>query len=616
MNEFHFLRPAWLLALPPLLALLFWVWRRRLRSRSWETVCDPDLLPHLLLGRSQRRANWPLWLLLGALLLADFSLAGPAWRQEPQPLFRHQSALTILLDLSRSMTAADLQPSRLERARLKIKDLLRLRREGQTALVAFAGDAFVVTPLTEDTNTIESLLDSLDPELMPVQGSLPQNAIELGGELLSQAGLRRGRLLLVTDEDRPEKVMEAARKLHRQGYDLSVLGVGTAAGAPIPLPEGGFLQDDQGNLVLPKLDEGGLGKLAEVGGGTYRRMTVDDSDLQGLLAGLETHRLDQANKKTGREGARWREEGVWLLWPLALLAPLGFRRGWLVLLALMLLPTLPAQAFSWSDLWQRPDQKAAGAFAAQQYAQAGKAFQDRRWKASALYRAGRYREAAEALAQPETADDWYNRGNALARSGELPQALNAYEEALKLAPDDADARTNRDLVKKALDREEQKSGEEENQDQKGDQKTDKGDQGSKGTGSQPERGTDGSNQEKESSPQNSQEAEAVGENSESASAPPGKPDDGEQNGAQEKEAAADRMGEENPATATPAAGTEEDSAQTAESASSEDNPATEQQRAAKQWLQGIPDDPGGLLRRKFLYQYRQRGRQMETDRPW
>jgi Ca-activated chloride channel family protein len=612
MNEFHFLRPAWLLALPPLLALLFWVWRRQLRSRSWEAVCDPELLPHLLLGRSQRRANWPLWLLLGALLLADLSLAGPAWRKEPQPLFRHQSALTILLDLSRSMNAADLKPSRMERARLKIKDLLRLRREGQTALVAFAGDAFVVTPLTEDTNTIESLLDSLDPELMPVQGSEPQRAIELGKELLLQAGLTRGRLLLVTDEDRPEKVMEAARKLRQKGYDLSVLGVGTAAGAPIPLPEGGFLKDDQGNLVLPELDEGGLGKLAEVGGGIYRQMTVNDSDLQGLLAGLETHRLDQARQKTGTEGARWQEEGVWLLWPLTLLAPLGFRRGWLVLLALMLLPTLPAQASSWSDLWQRPDQKAANAFATQQYDQAGKEFQDPRWKASALYRAGRYREATEALAQPESADDWYNRGNALARSGELAQALNAYEEALKLQPDDADARTNRDMVRKALDKEEQQSGKENQKDQK----SEKGDKGSKSTGSQPESGTDSSNQDKESSPQNSQQAETVGENSDSASAPPGKPDDGEQNDAQDKEATADQMGEENPATATPSTGTEEDSAQTAEADASEDNPATEQQRAAKQWLQRIPDDPGGLLRRKFLYQYRQRGRQMETDRPW
>lgn len=612
MNEFHFLRPAWLLALPPLLALLFWVWRCQLRSRSWEAVCDPELLPHLLLGRSQRRANWPLWLLLAALLLADLSLAGPAWRQESQPLFRHQSALTILLDLSRSMNAADLKPSRLERARLKVKDLLRLRREGQTALVAFAGDAFVVTPLTEDTNTIESLLDSLDPELMPVQGSLPQNAIELGGELLSQAGLRRGRLLLVTDEDRPEKVMEAARKLRQKGYDLSVLGVGTATGAPIPLPEGGFLQDNQGNLVLPELDEGGLGKLAQAGGGTYRQMTVDDSDLQGLLAGLETHRLDQARQKTGTEGARWQEEGVWLLLPLALLAPLGFRRGWLVLLALMLLPTLPAQASSWSDLWQRPDQKAASAFANQQYDLAEKAFQDPRWKASALYRAGRYREAAEALAQPESADDWYNRGNALARNGELPQALNAYEEALKLAPDDADARANRDLVRKALDREEQKSGEESQKDQK----SEKGDQGAKGTGSQQESGTGTPSQDPESSPQGEEPTGNPGGNSDTPSAPPEIPEKAPQNGAQDKGATADRRGEQNPARATPAAGTEEDSAQTAESASSEDNPATEQQRATKQWLQGIPDDPGGLLRRKFLYQYRQRGRQMETDRPW
>jgi len=204
MSNFHFLRPEWFLALLPLLLLLFWLARRRLRSRSWQAVCDPELLPHLLLGHSVRRANWPIWLLLVGLLLMVLALSGPVWKRQPQPLFRQQSALVILFDLSRSMEVADLRPSRFLRARLKIADLLRQREEGQTALIVFAADAFTVTPLTEDRHTIESLLESLDPELMPVQGSNLTRAIRRGAELLQQAGLQRGRLLLVTDEDRPE----------------------------------------------------------------------------------------------------------------------------------------------------------------------------------------------------------------------------------------------------------------------------------------------------------------------------------------------------------------------------------------------------------------------------
>lgn len=627
MSDFHFLRPVWLLALPPLLMLLVWLWRRQLRSRSWQAVCDPELLPHLLLGRSRRRANWPLWLLLGGGLLAVLALAGPAWRKQPQPLFRQQSALVVLLDLSNSMNAGDLKPSRLERARLKVEDLLRQRREGQTALIAFAGDAFVVTPLTDDTNTIRALLQSLDPALMPVQGSEPQRGVALGIQLLQQAGLRRGRLLLITDEDRPERLTTAARDVHQQGFELAVLGVGTPDGAPVPLAEGGFLKDDRGDLVLPKLDEPGLQKLAAAGGGAYRRLSIDDGDLQGLLGGLEQHRLDRAEAARGKTGQRWREEGVWLLWPLVLLGALAFRRGWLLVLALVLLQPLPAQAFSWQDLWQRPDQQASAAFAAGEYQQAGKLFEDPRWRASALFRDGRYQEAAEALEAPQSADDWYNRGNALAHGGQLPLALQAYAKALELQPEHADARYNRDLVQQALEQQQnppQPQGEGDQQQSDGKEpRTDgqqrqsgndrqqpdgqqpDGEQGEKPQGAQDsppsptEPGESGAGQSVEDRlqppPSSLQPRDPEGQ--EAAEANSGAPP------AQEPAQAASSEQDGRPPSGGMAAGAAEDSA--------DDLP-----EADRQWLRRIPDDPGGLLRRKFLYQYRQRGRQLETDRPW
>ena len=449
MTSFHFLRPGWLVLLPPLLALLLWLWRRQLSSRGWQAICDPELLPHLLLGRSKRRANWPFWLLLGALLLSIFALAGPTWEKQPQPLFRRQSALVILLDLSRSMAAADLKPDRLQRARLKTEDILRRRREGQTALIAFAGDAFTVTPLTDDAETIKSLLKSLEPDLMPIQGSEPQRAIQLAMELLRQAGLKHGQVLLISDEDRPEKALGAARQLKDAGFNLSVLGIGTPDGAPVPVTGGGFLKDNEGNLVLPKLNETGLRRLAAAGGGNYRRLSIDESDVRELLNNAESHRLDTAEKTAGKTGVLWRDEGVWLLWPLALLAALAFRRGWLFMLLLLLLPH-PAQAFSWTDLWQRPDQQAAAAYKAERFEEAGKLFQDQRWKAGALYRAGHYDEAAKALEHPESADDWYNRGNAQAKNGDLQKALQSYEQALMLNPNHDDARANNEMVKKAL----------------------------------------------------------------------------------------------------------------------------------------------------------------------
>jgi len=614
MNSFHFLRPDWFWALPPLFLLLFWMARRQLQSRSWQAVCDPELLPHLLLGRSVRRANWPIWLLLAGLLLAVLALAGPVWEPQPQPLFRQQSALVILFDLSRSMQAADLKPSRFLRARLKVEDLLRQRKEGQTALIVFAADAFTVTPLTKDRHTIEALIKSLDPEMMPAQGSNPALAMRLGEELMQQAGLKNGRLLLVTDEDEPEPFMAAARQLQQNGYELSVLGVGTPGGAPIPEPDGGFFKDAGGDLVLPRLNAAGLRQLAAAGGGTYHPLSVDDSDLKSVLSGLDSHRLDQSEKSRSVTGDIWREEGVWLLWPLVLLAACAFRRGWLLLLPLLLLFPAPAEALSWEELWQTPDQQATASFMLDDYGAAAQKFKDFRWKASALYRDGKYAEAAQQIKEPQTADDFYNKGNALAKQGDLPGALAAYEQALKKSPQHADALFNKDLVEKALQKQQQEQQEQKKQ--PGD-KNDNGDQQKN-----PDDGEEKS-QDQDNSPSDNQ----TGEDQK------GDPTQGEQESKDDQE----NRSEQEPSDAQSAedkkAG-EKRSEASEVAPQSEQNPADEQledktpataaelppetaeERESRLLLQQIPDDPGGLLRRKFLYQYRQRGQQTETDRSW
>jgi len=616
MSEFHFLRPDWLWGLPPALLLLFWMARRQLRSRSWQAVCDPELLPHLLLGRSVRRANWPLWFFLFGLLLCVLALAGPVWQRQPQPLFRQQSALVVLFDLSRSMQAADLKPSRFLRARLKIEDLLRQRKEGQTALIVFAADAFTVTPLTEDRHTIEALLKSIDPGMMPAQGSRPDRAILLGLGLLQQAGLKQGRLLLVTDEDRPEGTLTEARKLPEQGFELAVLGVGTQQGAPIPQSGGGFFKDNQGNLVLPQLNRSGLEQLASAGNGPYHSISVDDSDLRSLLAGLDDHSLNQAGQHTSVTGDIWREEGVWLLWPLVLLAAFAFRRGWLLVLPLLFLLPAPAEAFSWQELWQTPDQQAAQAFEQQDYTSAAQRFEDSRWKATALYRDGKFTEAAKLLDDPQDADDFYNQGNALAKQGDLQAALKAYDQALKQDPEHADARFNKELVEKELRKQQR-----EQKDQQRNQEKQAGDKNAQG------------DQQKKS---DQGQEQTQNQNSSSADA---KPQNQNQQGASDQDSSAqdDKQSQQNQA-AEQSADEHEDDQQKPESsqatqqekaqppteqaeeqstsAAAEESPETAEQRESRLLLQQIPDDPGGLMRRKFLYQYRQRGQQTETERSW
>jgi Ca-activated chloride channel family protein len=619
MNKFHFLRPEWLFALPPLLLLLFWLARQRLRSRSWQAVCAPELLPHLLLGRSVRRANWPIWLLLVALLLTIVALAGPAWKRQEMPLFRQQSALVILFDLSRSMQATDLKPNRFQRARFKIADLLRQRKEGQTALIVFAADAFTVTPLTEDRHTIEAMLPSLEPNLMPTQGSDLARAMELGQQLLQQAGQNRGRLLLVTDEDQPELFMDSARQLKEQGFELAVLGVGSNDGAPIPLPEGGFLKDAAGNMVIPRLKSEELQKLATAGGGNYHALSVDDIDLRNLLSGLTERRLDQTDQTAAASGELWREEGVWLLWPLTLLAALAFRRGWLLVLPLILLLPPPAEAFDWQELWRTPDQNAAESFRKEDYPEAAETFEDSRWKASALYRDGKFAESAELLKEPQTADDWYNQGNALAKAGDLASALKAYEQALKLEPDEDDARFNKELVEQALQKQEREQKQQQDLDeqqgqdkQQKDQNEDKNQQQSADDKS----GFDGDDKDKSPDQQSAPTAET--ENKVAEQEPQSQPEvqpPASENAQEQPSKAPEQQTEASPEPGAEQPEQTEEQAAVAPKALDETSESAEQ-RESRLLLQQIPDDPGGLLRRKFFYQYRQRGQQTQTERSW
>jgi Ca-activated chloride channel family protein len=564
MSEFHFLRPDWFWLLIPLAVLLSWLWRQQLRSRSWQAVCDPQLLPYLLLGRSQRRRNWPLHLILVALLLAVTALAGPTWERLPQPLFRQHSALVILLDLSASMNSADLKPSRIMRAQLKIADILKQRREGQTALVVFAGDAFIVTPLTDDGKTIAALLASLEPGLMPTFGSRPGLAIKQGRLLLQQAGLARGDLLLVTDDDEPEMAMAEASLLRKDGYRLSVLGVGTEAGAPIPLPDGGFFKDAAGQVVLPRLKQNKLRQLAEAGGGSYQTMRVDDRDFQALLAGSVQDKLEAEQQQSNQLGDSWQEAGVWLLWPLALLFACAFRRGWLTVFVLCGFLTQPAQAFEWQHLWQRSDQQGAQAFAEEDYAAAAQKFEDPRWQASALYRDGKYAEAAKLLEQAESADDWYNQGNALAKQGDLPKALNAYNESLKLNPEDEDVLHNKQLIEEALKQ------------QQKEQPSQEGESSEKESESQQE---DNSSEQQENDPSQEQKSDASDSQENQSSSDSSQQQ--EQQDAESKQQ--EQQGQENEAQS--------------QVESSDEQPTNEEQRASQQWLQRIPDDPGGLLRR-------------------
>lgn len=434
MPEFVLLRPLWLLALVPLAWLVWRLHQGRTDGGPWGRWIDHRLLAHVLAAPAgEQRLRLAIVTALAGLL-AVTALAGPAWDRAPQPLFRGDSALVIVLDLSRSMDVQDIAPSRLGRARLKIADLLARRPADQVGLVVYTANAFTVTPLTSDMATVSLLLPALSSAIMPSQGSHPALGLEKAAELLAQSGLRRGELLLVTDSPGGQDTRALAAQLAERGVVTSVLGVGTAEGGPIPLPDGGLLRDRQGRVVVPTLDEAALRRLAAAGQGRFARLTPDDEDLDHLLAPLEGRSAGDSVQADAR-GADWLDRGPWLVLALLPLVVLAFRRGLIVVFCgLAMLPGLmltpgPALAAAQGDV--------PGAL-------------EREWRAVDAYRAGRWDEAAELLEGLASPEARYNLGNALARLGDYDGALAAWEAVLSADPGHADAFHNHILVSALL----------------------------------------------------------------------------------------------------------------------------------------------------------------------
>lgn len=594
MAEFHFLRPWWFVLLPVGIWLIFALLRGHGRAGGWRGVVDAELRTYVLAEPEVlRESRWPLLAALAAWTIGIVALAGPTWERQPVPAFRSEEALVVALDLSRSMDAPDVEPSRLARAKLKLRDLLERRAAGQTALIVFSTHAFTVTPLTTDTRTIESLVGSVTTEIMPTQGSSLEAALLKAAGLLKQTGLNEGDILLITDSEVTSADLGTAEDLRGAGYRVSVLAVGTEQGAPISRPEGGFMTDAAGNVVVPQLDPRGLQRLASAGGGRFARLAPDDRDLDALFpsdSAAVSAALAAEDGGESYEADVWRDRGAWLGVLLLPLLALGFRRGWISVLALWLvLPAPQAHAFEWTDLWKRPDQRGYEALQAENAAQAAELFQDPAWRGAALYRAGNYADSAAALGGVDTADGQYNRGNALAKSGELEAAIAAYDRALELDPNHADARYNRDLVQDLLDQ--QREQQQQQQQSENGEQSDQGDQqsGSSDTQQSEQASSDQSQQGEQSEDgQQSDQAQAQTGDSEGTEEQSNEGDEqpGEQQAQNESEA------EPSDADGTPAP-------QDVEQWASE--------QAAEQWLRRIPQDPGGLLRRKFLYQYQRLG---------
>ncbi|MBK1648182.1 VWA domain-containing protein [Rhabdochromatium marinum] len=661
MSDFHFLNPWWLLALVPLAPLLWLSATSTGDNSAWRRVIDPRLLPVLTIepqALNRLTTRLPFILLGLAWLIAVVALANPTIERKPVPTFSGGVARVVVLDLSRSMLATDLTPTRLARARYKVADILAQVKDGSVGLIAFAGDAFTVAPLTQDAATITAMLDALQPEIMPVDGSRPDLALERAGALLKQAGATHGEVVLITDDAGDERALAAARALQAAGHRLAVIGVGSEQGAPVP----GIRRAE--GPVISRLDTQALRALARAGAGAYAPLTSNDEDLNATLGAGDPGRALPA-ELTDNQAQAWYPLGPWIALALLPLAALAFRRGWLLAaLPLLVAPLLlgtpaPAQAFGWKDLWQRPDQQSAQALAQGDVERARALAPDPQRRGTAAYRAGDYQAAAENFAAGNTATDHYNRGNALARAGALEDALAAYEETLALQADHEDARYNHEQVKKLLEQQQKQqeqqnqdgqSGEdssEQTQDQQGQEQNqdnssadDAQQQESSGSSSEDNQAADSgeqnpqASQNDESSAEESAEQQNAQPSDQSSQSPSGDEHESDnQDSARDDQAApardqqAEQQAAEDYREAAAAAQSDDSEpeadqtpASAAASADSEGTPEEQEARAAaEQWLRRIPDDPAGLLRRKFLYQYSQRvgpEQNVAAGKPW
>lgn len=460
LADLHFLRLQWLWGLLPAAVVYLLVRRRDDPTLRWRGLIDPHLLEALRIEPKGRTFPRPAGLAFAALVLGCLGAAGPTWQREPSPFTEDKAPLVVALDLSESMLAIDVPPTRLERAREKIRDLLARREGARTGLVAYAGTAHLVMPPTDDAAALETYLAALDPDVMPKPGKAAAAALARAQELLARDETP-GSILFLTDGI-PAAEQGAFHAAAAGRHDsLLVLGMGTSEGGPIRRGQG-FATDAAGRRVVARLDRDGLEALARDAGVFVATATQDARDVDRLQARIQSHlhAVVAADPK-----ARWKDAGYWLTIPVALLGALWFRRGWTVRWAAVVVlglaagaarpalaqpataPARPApEGWRFADLWLTRDQQGRLAYARNDFAGAAARFRDPMWKGVAASRAGDWDTAVDAFARLESPEGLFDLGNAYAHRGDLPLAVQAYEQALALRPGWREARENRDRV--------------------------------------------------------------------------------------------------------------------------------------------------------------------------
>jgi Ca-activated chloride channel family protein len=612
-DDFHFLRPLWLFAVMPILWLSYKLWQKKIQQTGFETHINGELLQHLTLKSTAKQSHYPLIGLLIAWLISIIALAGPTWEKLPTAVFKSESAVVILLDLSPSMMAEDIKPSRIVRAHLKIQDFLRQRKDGLTALIVYAGEAYTVTPFTDDTGTISNLLATLTPGILPLPGSNPEMAVELAKDLIQSSRITKASILMVTD-DIAEPAVDTIINNLTSNIELSIIGIGTDAGAAIPY-NGGFLQNDQQSNIIAQRNSDVMQKLADQTNGYYLPIQADNSDIEFYLSHLEQRFNNDNLEENIINGDRWFESGQLLI--LLLIAPIlfAFRRGLLLSIFFMGFTSLIMQpsylyASEYKSLWKNNNERGLDAWQEKNYDSAVKLFDDLQWQGSAYYKKGDYEKALELFKQDDSAIGHFNRGNANAQLNQLEDAIAEYEQALTIDNSLIQAKKNKELVEKLLQEKEDNEKQQEQQ-EKNDQSQKNGNKEDDKQGQEDSnaKNNDANANNKQSSDSKSN-SDADKDNESSKTSDSNKEDNLNTDENDEKK----EEGQHQEDTAEKNINDQKNK----NTISNFDNLSDEEKQELEQLLRKIPDDPSGLLKRKFEYEFQKRKRlyqQQQWDLP-
>ena len=575
-QNFHFLRP-WLLLLLILPALLYGFYFRGLNTQSsWQKIIDKRLLDFLLIKGSAVKRRVLVWLGGIGLMTAMIAAAGPSWQKTEVPAYAPQNPVMILLNLSSDMNETDLTPSRLSRAKYKIKDFLTLLHGVEVGLLVYSAEPFVISPLTDDVHILQNLLPAVNLDIMPTNGDRLDRAIDLAAAKIKAAGYREGRLVIFAPDvgQAFDRALAAAEDVHRDGFKIDIIGVSAAANEKLAM-------------------------VAKAGGGSYWPLQADDAKIAALAAELNQNSDDLSASENKR--TVWLDAGYWLL-PLPLLCCLLFFRKGILVVALILL-----SSNAYAGFFLNADQEGLRAFNNGDYPAAAASFADADWKAAALYRAGDYAGAYKEYQKSNSVDALYNQGNALAKGGKIKEAIAKYEEVLRQEPNHEDAKFNLEYLKKQQQQNQQQQNQQQNerQDQQQNQQQQ---QNRQADDNQQNADNQNNTPQPSEGEQNSAQQQQQDESSPQSEGKQDKNSDNQDNQAgQEREKAADDLLDES--EPRPEGNKEQKGALPKQGG--EQEKYDEQMQAKTARYREIPEDPGGLLK-AFIYQeYRQNRYQEE-----